>query len=408
MAKAVSTPATRTAAPRQLVGTRPPASFRTRGHDDASARLATLLSDSPPHALLIVGPRGAGAGTLARDAVATLLCTAPIEGGACGTCRSCRLVASGSHADLALIAPSGAADEIGIAPIRSLEQSLALLPVEGGRRIALIERADRMSEAAQNALLKTLEEPPPRTHIVLAAAEDSSLMPTIRSRCASVRLGLPESTAASELIATRLGLDAATATRLLRMAGGRPGPLLEAGVGGDAARAHAQLRRQLLDFVALAPHARLRQMPALIGDASAILAAGVDDHEGDDDPNDGEGEGEGVAGRASEAGDDAPKKGGHARRTSSKPTPAERRAAAAALLRLWRGVARDLALVAVGAAESIGFPEDLHELTSVASRVEATAWRDALISVDRALAAVRRNGNPELLLDAIALRWPRA
>ena len=407
MAKAVSTPAKRSAATsRPLVIARPPASFKTRGHDEASARLATLLADSPPHALLIVGPRGAGAGTLARDAVATLLCTAPVGGGACGACRSCRLVASGSHADLALITPSGAADEIGITPIRELEQSLALLPVEGGRRIALIERADRMSEAAQNALLKTLEEPPPRTHIILSAAEDSSLMPTIRSRCASVRLGLPDSAAASELLATQLGLDAATAMRLLRMAGGRPGPLLEAGVTGDAARAHAQLRRQLLDFVGVAPHARLRQIPALIGDASAILAAGVDTQEGDTTSADGEADTQ--DGEPDDTAEVEPKKKAAATRSSAKPTPAERRAAAAALLRLWRGVARDLALVAVGATESIGFPEDLHELTPVAARCEATVWRDALISIDRALTAVRRNGNPELLLDAIALRWPRA
>jgi hypothetical protein len=102
-----------------------------------------------------------------------------------------------------------------------------------------------------------------------------------------------------------------------------------------------------------------------------------------------------------------PKKKAAATRSSAKPTPAERRAAAAALLRLWRGVARDLALAAVGATESIGFPEDLNELTPVAARCEATVWRDALISIDRALTAVRRNGNPELLLDAIALRWPR-
>jgi DNA polymerase-3 subunit delta' len=407
MAKAVSTPAKRSAATsRPLVSARPPASFKTRGHDEASARLATILADSPPHALLIVGPRGAGAGTLARDAVATLLCTSPVEGGACGACRSCRLVTSGSHADLALITPTGAADEIGITPIRELEQSLALLPVEGGRRVALIERADRMSEAAQNALLKTLEEPPPRTHIILSAAEDSSLMPTIRSRCASVRLGLPESAAASELLATQLGLDAATATRLLRMAGGRPGPLLEAGVTGDAARAHAQLRRQLLDFVGVAPHARLRQIPALIGDASAILAAGVDTQEGDATSADGEPDAQ--DGEPDDVAEAEPKKKTAAKRSGAKPTPAERRAAAAALLRLWRGVARDLALVAAGATESIGFPEDLHELTPVAARCEATVWRDALISIDRALTAVRRNGNPELLLDAIALRWPRA
>lgn len=263
-----------------------------------------------------------------------------------------------------------------------------------------------MSDAAQNALLKTLEEPPPRTHIILSAAEDSSLMPTIRSRCASVRLGLPDSAAASELLATQLGLDAATAMRLLRMAGGRPGPLLEAGVTGDAARAHAQLRRQLLDFVGVAPHARLRQIPALIGDASAILAAGVDTQEGD--ATSGEGESDTQDGEPDDTAEVEPKKKASATRSSAKPTPAERRAAAAALLRLWRGVARDLALVAAGATESIGFPEDLHELTPVAARCEATVWRDALISIDRALTAVRRNGNPELLLDAIVLRWPRA
>ena len=406
MAKAVSTPAKRSAATsRPLASARRPASFKTRGHDAAAARLATILAGSPPHALLIVGPRGAGAGTLARDAVAALLCTAPTEGGACGACRSCRLVASGSHADLALISPSGAADEIGITPIRELEQSLALLPVEGGRRVALIERADRMSEAAQNALLKTLEEPPPHTHIILSAAEDSSLMPTIRSRCASIRLGLPEITAASELIATQLGLDAASATRLLRMAGGRPGPLLDANVTGDAARAHAQLRRQLLDFIAVAPHARLRQIPTLIGDASAILAAGVDTQES------GASTDVDIVGGASpddDVSEDAPKQKTSAKRSGAKPTPAERRAAAAALLRLWRGVARDLALIAAGAHGAISFPEDLQELAPVAARCEPTVWRDALISIDRALTAVRRNGNPELLLDAIALRWPRA
>lgn len=398
MAKAVSTPADQLSA-----ATRPPARFATRGHDAAAARVAQLLTGVPPHALLIVGPRGAGAGTLARDVAGTLLCATPHGGGACGECRACRLVLSGSHADLARIAPSGAADEIGITPIRELEASLALLPVEGGRRVALIERADRMSEPAQNALLKTLEEPPAQTHIILAAAEDSSLLPTIRSRCATIRLGLPDTAAASELIATRLGLDAATATRLLRMSGGRPGPIIDAEASGDAARAHAALRRQIMDFVGTAPHARLRQIPALIADASAILAVSTPEEES------GASE-EGSEVEASEAATESAASGtkkSPAKRAGGKPTPAERRASAKALLHLWRGVARDLALVASSAPGSVAFPEDLHELTPVAARCAQTAWRDALISLDRALAALRRNGNPELLLDAIALRWPR-
>jgi len=308
-----------------------------------------------------------------------------------------------SHADLARITPSGAADEIGITPIRELETSLALLPVEGGRRVALIEHADRMSEPAQNALLKTLEEPPLQTHIILAAAEDSSLLPTIRSRCAVIRLGLPEAAAASELIATRLGLDAATATRLLRMAGGRPGPIIDADASGDAARAHAALRRQILDFVGIAPHARLRQLPALIADASAILAVSTTD--GEEGTTEDGGESEGADSAAERAAASSTKS--RTRRAGGRPTPAERRANAKALLHLWRGVARDLALVASSAPASVAFPEDLHELTPVAARCAQTTWRDALISLDRALAALRRNGNPELLLDAIALRWPR-
>ncbi|MFM8914957.1 MAG: DNA polymerase III subunit, partial [Candidatus Limnocylindrus sp.] len=199
MGRAVSTP------PDAAHPARRPARFATRGHDVAAAHLAMLLSDAPPHALLIVGPRGAGAGTLARDAVATLMCGDPVDGGPCGACRACRLIASGSHTDLVVISPEGDSNTIKIDQIRSLITGLALFSVEGGRRIALIESADLMNEEAQNALLKTLEEPPSRTHVILAAAEDSRLMPTIRSRCAVIRIGLPDAKQASELLGERLG-----------------------------------------------------------------------------------------------------------------------------------------------------------------------------------------------------------
>jgi len=331
--------------------------------------------------------------------VATLMCGAPVEGGPCGACRACRLIASGSHTDLVLISPTGASDEIGIEPIRALAAGLALFSVEGGRRIALIERADRMNEAAQNALLKTLEEPPSRTHVILAAAEDSRLMPTIRSRCAVIRIGLPDANQASELLGERLGVDAPTAVRLLRMSSGRPGPLIDAEATGDAARAHAQIRRQILDFAATQPHARLGQLGALVADARAILVAGADDGDAAD------------SAESDDSSDDAPevdaepKKKSPAKR-SAKPTPAERRAAATALLRLWRGVARDLALVSTGAVDQIAFPEDRAEIEAVAHKLPAATWGEALRSIDKTLNALRRNGNPELLLDAAALSWP--
>jgi len=399
MAKAVSAPPSR--------GMHRPARFLVRGHDAAAAHLAELFNGTPPHALLIVGPRGAGAGTLARDAVATLLCATPVDGGPCGTCRPCRLVASGNHADLVRIEPSGASDQIGIEPIRELVAGLALLPIEGGRRVALIERADRMNEAAQNALLKTLEEPPTYTHLVLSAAEDATLLPTIRSRCATVRIGLPEAAAAAELIAERLSVDAATATRLLRMAGGRPGTLISAGATGEAARAHAQLRRQILDLSSTLPHVRLALLGTLVTDASAILVADAGDDEAE--------EREELAADSDGTSDDgeagapalAKPKRATTKRASAKPTPAERRARVRALLRLWRGVARDLACVAAGAPGSVAFPEDLAELSAVASRASAATWATALRAVERSLSALNANGNPELLLDALALRWPK-
>lgn len=392
MARAVSTP------PDAAHPARLPARFVTRGHDAAAAHLAALLTDAPPHALLIVGPRGAGAGTLARDAVATLMCGAPVDGGPCGACRSCRLISSGSHTDLVVISPTGESNTIKIGQIRALAAGFALFSVEGGRRIALIEHADLMNEDAQNALLKTLEEPPSRTHVILAAAEDSRLMPTIRSRCAVIRLGLPDANQASELIGERLGVDAPTAVRLLRMSSGRPGPLIDAEVTGDAARAHAQIRRQILDFAATQPHARLWQLSALVADARAILVAGDDDDAADGTESD-------------DSSDDAPlvdaepKKKSPAKR-SVKPTPAERRAAATALLRLWRGVARDLALVSTGAVDQIAFPEDRAEIEAVAFKLPPAIWGEALRDIDKKLSALRRNGNPELLLDAAALSWP--
>ena len=393
MARAVSTP------PDAAHPARRPSRFVTRGHDAAAVHLAALLADAPPHALLIVGPRGAGAGTLARDAVATLMCGALVDGGPCGVCRSCRLIASGSHTDLVVISPTGESNTIKIEQIRTLAAGLTLYSVEGGRRVALIEHADLMNEDAQNALLKTLEEPPSRTHVILAAAEDSRLMPTIRSRCAVIRLGLPDATQASELLGERLGVDAPTAVRLLRMSSGRPGPLIDAEATGDAARAHAQIRRQILDFAATQPHARLGQLGALVADARAILVAGADDSDATD------------SAESDDSGDDAPdvdaepKKKSPAKR-SAKPTPAERRAAATALLRLWRGVARDLALVSTGAVDQIAFPEDRAEIEAVAHRLPPATWGEALRAIDKSLSALRRNGNPELLLDAAALSWP--
>jgi DNA polymerase-3 subunit delta' len=170
----------------------------TRGHPAASASIQAMVAGDAPGAIVLAGPSGVGKTTLALDLAAGLLCVAPDPSDRpCRECRGCRLVAHGSHADLHRLAPSGPGLQVRIGDranpepgtVRRLIADLALLPVEGGARVAIVERADRLNEDAQSALLKILEEPPPATTIVLCADRDDLLLPTVRSRCARVRLG---------------------------------------------------------------------------------------------------------------------------------------------------------------------------------------------------------------------------
>src|SRR5439155_3924311 len=121
------------------------------------------------------------------------------------------------------LAPEGPGGQVGIGQVRSLATDLALLPMEGSRRIAIIESAHRLNEDAQNALLKTLEEPPAGATIILCADDEDRLLPTVRSRCARLRLGPLGARDIERLLDERELGDPPTAARLARLASGRPG-----------------------------------------------------------------------------------------------------------------------------------------------------------------------------------------
>jgi len=184
--------------------------WTTRGHRGALSVVAgAVSSERPAHAWLLVGPTGVGKTTLALDLAAGLLCVADDPRvRPCGSCRACLNVARGTHPDLHRLAPAGAGGQIRIGDpddpdpgtVRRLLRDLSLSPSEGRFRVAVLEGAERMNEDAQNALLKMLEEPPPRTCIVLCAADEEALLPTVRSRSARIRLG----TVAVEQIAEML------------------------------------------------------------------------------------------------------------------------------------------------------------------------------------------------------------
>src|SRR5512139_3067856 len=156
-----------------------------RGQERAIALLRRYLaSGATPGGLLFAGEEGVGKEKAARAFVSALLCRAPGADGACGACPDCRLLASGGHPNLLRIVPE--THFLRIDEVRSLKEELSLKAFSDRPRVALLVPADRMTTQAANALLKTLEEPPPGTHLLLVAHRVSQVMPTIVSRCQRV------------------------------------------------------------------------------------------------------------------------------------------------------------------------------------------------------------------------------
>jgi DNA polymerase III subunit delta' len=157
------------------------------GQDHALSVLRQALTHGRlAHAYLFVGAEGVGKRLAALTLAKAMNCLAPPEPGeACEQCSSCSKINSSNHADLLLVEPDG--DFIKIDQVRVLQRQLRFRPLEGGRRACVIDSADRLNEAAANALLKTLEEPPAETHLFLITSRPHYLLPTILSRCQWVK-----------------------------------------------------------------------------------------------------------------------------------------------------------------------------------------------------------------------------
>jgi len=142
-----------------------------------------MAQDRVPHAYLFTGPPGAGKYTTALALAAAMNCErAPGEG--CGACGPCERIAAGVHPDVQTLERQGPSQTIPIEVIRKqVIPALGLPPHEGRARLYLIEEATSLLDPAANALLKTLEEPPARTHFILCTGSPGELLPTIRSRC---------------------------------------------------------------------------------------------------------------------------------------------------------------------------------------------------------------------------------
>jgi DNA polymerase-3 subunit delta' len=179
-------------------------------------RSAVETDGKMAHAWLFTGPPGSGRSTAARAFAAALQCTDSPRG--CGHCPSCHQVLQGTHADLEVVRPAGLS--YGVRETRELVLRASSSPSGGRWQIVLFEDAERATEQAANALLKAIEEPPPRTVWLLCTPSPEDLLVTIRSRCRLVTLRTPPVSAVADLLVQRDGVDRTTADVVARAAQG--------------------------------------------------------------------------------------------------------------------------------------------------------------------------------------------
>jgi DNA polymerase-3 subunit delta' len=176
------------------------------------------------HAYLITGPDAVGKNTLAHAFAMTLNCTHPDEAARpCMECRSCRLVMSSNHPDMLYSEQDTNTGALRIDSIRSVMRGLAMKPFEARYRIAIFEHFDQAQPRAQDALLKTLEEPPPAALLILMATRLEALLPTILSRSQIIHLRPVALATVRNVLMTHYGADADHADLLARLSGGRIG-----------------------------------------------------------------------------------------------------------------------------------------------------------------------------------------
>ncbi len=187
-----------------------------------------VRADKICHAYLIAGPEGCGKRTLAREMACALVCETRAFP-SCGECGPCRRMAAGNHPDVTEIEAEG--KYIKIDQLREYAKALHYHSFEGGYKVGIIPECEMMREEAQNAFLKTLEEPPPDTVLILTTTNLSKIVPTIQSRCQLIRLGPLPLSVIKELVAKERDLDPEKAELVASLAQGNAVRALDMDLG---------------------------------------------------------------------------------------------------------------------------------------------------------------------------------
>lgn len=197
-----------------------------RGHEKILSILARILKTRRiAHAYLFSGLEGIGKRLGAIAFSKTLLClSAGLE--SCGKCSACVQVDQGNHPDFFLVEPDEKGT-ISINAIRNMKRALSRTSFAGGYKLCVIDNAEKMNVSAQNALLKTLEEPTPDTVIFLISAQPYLLLPTILSRCQHLKFQPLAPGTALALVTEKQAVDERTGSLMVALSGGSPGKALE-------------------------------------------------------------------------------------------------------------------------------------------------------------------------------------
>jgi DNA polymerase III subunit delta' len=200
-----------------LVGQEPTVEVLRGAVESAGLALQGQRTGGMTHAWLLTGPPGSGRSNAARAFAAALQC----PHGGCGECLACRTTLAGSHPDVTLVTTERLS--LGVDEVRELVRKAAMSPTGDRWQVVVVEDADRLTERAADALLKSVEEPATRTVWLLCAPTAEDVVPTIRSRCRLLVLRTPPPAAVAQVLRQRDGVSAEVATFAARASQGHIG-----------------------------------------------------------------------------------------------------------------------------------------------------------------------------------------